>query len=300
MKILNFGSLNIDLVYRVNHIVKPGETITSSEMSTYSGGKGLNQSIALAKAGVAVFHAGLVGNDGQILIKTLEDNQVDTSLINIASFPTGNAIIQVDKSGQNSIVLFPGANREISKTYVDDVMEHFSEGDWLLLQNEINEIPYILESAHKKNMYVVMNPSPCDHFLYDCNLSYVDLFLVNEVEAMQLTGENNSELMLDSMSKKYPNAEIVLTLGSSGSKYSGKGKVISQDIYKTKVADTTAAGDTFTGYFIAQMMKGQGPEKALDLSSMASSISVSRKGASVSIPTMEEVMARYTQIKQQI
>lgn len=298
MKILNFGSLNIDVVYSVSHIVHPGETITSSEMNTYPGGKGLNQSIALAKAGVEVFHAGLIGNDGKILKDTLEENQVDTSLINTVSTPTGNAIIQVDKNGQNSIVLFPGANREISKSYVDDVMEHFSEGDWLLVQNEINEIPYILECAHNKKMYVAMNPSPCDHFLDDCNLDYVDLFLVNEVEARQLTGEDNMELMLDSMSKKYPKAEIVLTLGSSGSKYSGKGKVFSQDIYKAKVVDTTAAGDTFTGYFIAQMMRGQGAAKALDIGSMAASISVSRKGAAVSIPTMEEVMSRYTQIKQ--
>ena len=140
MKILNFGSINIDLVYRVPHIVKPGETLSSLSLARFAGGKGNNQSIALARAGAPVFHAGKIGKDGAWIVAMLKVAGADVRFVKKDPGPTGHAVIQVADSGQNSIVLFPGANRTITPQEIRDTLAHFGKGDILLLQNEINAL----------------------------------------------------------------------------------------------------------------------------------------------------------------
>ena len=145
MEILSFGSLNIDNVYCVEYIVKPGETISSKELKLYPGGKGLNQSVALAKAGVPVYHAGNVGEDGGMLMEYCTEYGVDTRLIRKVKTPTGNAMIQVSDTGENSIVLFRGANFENDIEYIKQVLGNFTAGDYLILQNEINCLKEVIE-----------------------------------------------------------------------------------------------------------------------------------------------------------
>jgi ribokinase len=186
MKVLNYGSLNYDYVYSVTHIVAPGETITSSSMQMFCGGKGLNQSVALARAGAAVYHAGMVGSDGSALIEACEDNGVNTQYIRKVAQRSGNAIIQVSGKGQNSIVLFAGANRQNTKEFVDETLSAMNAGDVILLQNEINLVDYIIERAYEKKLYIVLNPSPFDEAIKQCDLTRVSLFLLNEVEACRL------------------------------------------------------------------------------------------------------------------
>ena len=158
MKVLNFGSLNIDYVYSVEDFVKKGETISSNKLNVFSGGKGLNQSISLSKAGVNVCHAGMIGHDGTFLEKTLKQSGVDIKYLKKSeSVRTGNAIIQNNRQGDNCIILYGGANQEITKGFVDTVLREFASEDWLVLQNEINEIPYIVEQAHKKGMKIILN-----------------------------------------------------------------------------------------------------------------------------------------------
>ena len=159
MKILNFGSLNLDYVYRVAHSVQPGETIASSGMETFCGGKGLNQSVALARAGAEVYHAGRVGEDGQLLIETCRQSGVHTELILQTNGKSGHTIIQVDDNGQNSILLAGGANRRITEQDVETALRAFGAGDLLLLQNEISCLPVLIERAYEKGMRVVLNPS---------------------------------------------------------------------------------------------------------------------------------------------
>ncbi len=289
MKILNFGSLNLDYTYQVSHIVTPGETITSSNLTIHPGGKGLNQSIALARAGTAVSHAGQIGEDGTMLKEICAQNGVDTRFIETVPIRSGNAIIQVDESGQNSIILFPGANRAIEAPMIDNVLEAFETGDFLLVQNEISSLPYIIEKAWKQGLKIIMNPSPMDERLQECDLSKVSMFILNEVEGAQLTGKEESSDILDEMRHLFPDAEIILTLGSQGSIYCGKDILIRQDIFPTKVRDTTGAGDTFTGFFIAEYLNSHDPKLALETASLAASIAVSRAGASDSVPTMKEV-----------
>ena len=291
MRILNYGSLNIDYVYTVDHIVPGGETISSSRLQVFTGGKGLNQSVALARAGAAAAHAGCIGSDGQFLKELLTDCGADTSRITTGQERTGNAIIQVDKNGQNAIVLFSGTNREMTEEKIRKDLSDFGEGDWLLLQNEINLNKLIMDLAYEKGMRIVLNPSPMDDDILSLPLQKVSCFILNELEGAKLTGRIDAEQILQVLLKRFPAAEIVLTLGSEGSIYAYKDKMIRQDIFPCTPVDTTGAGDTFTGYYLASRMRGESPAQAMKLASMASSIAVSRPGAAPSIPVLSEVEA---------
>lgn len=291
MRVLNFGSLNIDYVYSLDHIVAPGETITSRSLEVFPGGKGLNQSVALARAGADVCHAGLVGADGGMLLDVCREAGVDVSRVRTVETRTGNAIIQVSAKGQNSIVLYPGANRAVTREYADEVLAGFGGGDLLLLQNEINMVDYLIDRAHAQGMTIALNPSPFDERMLACDLSKVDIFLLNEVEGAQITGKEDPSEILPEMLARFPGSRIVLTLGKSGVLY-GEGELrLSQGVYDVPVVDTTAAGDTFTGFFLAAALGGEPVKEALRLASVASSLAVSKKGASASIPAIEAVRA---------
>ena len=293
MKILNYGSLNIDYTYSVDHFVRGGETMSSEEMHVFSGGKGLNQSIALSKSGAEVWHAGAIGTgDGDFLIRQLKEAGVNTEYISVLDGKTRHAIIQKAKDGGNCILLFGGANQQITREMVDGVMDHFEKGDYLVLQNEISEIGYIMERAREKGMVLVFNPSPMDDKISTYPLEYVDYFLLNEIEAGDICGEQGSgEELLQKLSDKFPASKIVLTLGGDGSLYRDGQRILTQGIYKVPVADTTAAGDTFTGFLIGGLVQGLDAGEALDLAAKAAAIAVSRPGAAPSIPSREEVEA---------
>lgn len=291
MKVLNFGSLNIDKVYKVVDFVQPGETILSLDYQEFCGGKGLNQSIALSRAGTMVYHAGAIGEDGMRLKSALEEAGVKTTFLQVLSEPSGHAVIEVDGSGQNRIIVTQGTNGRITKNYVDEVLGHFEKGDILLLQNEISNISHIMENAKAKGMIIALNPSPANEALYEYPLNLVDIFILNEKEGMALAGtpECCQEKILDCLEKRYPEAVFVLTLGAEGACYRGRGEHCCQAAFSIEAVDTTAAGDTFCGYFLAEYVNGKRPTEALLTATKASAIAVGRKGASPSIPTMEEV-----------
>jgi len=290
MKILNFGSLNLDYVYSVDHMIMAGETMASEGMNTFCGGKGLNQSIALAKAGVPVFHAGMIGEEGEILLEACEKGGVDTSFIRKIPGKSGHTIIQVDKNGQNCILLYGGANRSVTKKFVDEVLERFAADDILLLQNEVNLVDYMIDKAYAKKMMIIMNPSPYNNVLDNCDLSKISLLLLNEIEGWQLTGEKEANKILEKLRCFYPETKVVLTLGQEGSIYQDKETQHRQGIFKVNAVDTTAAGDTFTGYFIASITWGMPIPEGLKLAARASAIAVSRDGAADSIPPKAEVL----------
>lgn len=289
MKVLNFGSLNLDYVYSVDHMVTPGETLASYGMNVFCGGKGLNQSIALAKAGVEVYHAGLIGEEGEILLKTCQEGGVDSRYIRKTTEKSGHTIIQVDKDGQNCILLYGGANQSITREYVDEVLSHFEKGDILLLQNEINLLDYIINQAYEKGMMIILNPSPYNEKLDSCDFKKISMLLLNEVEGAQVTGEKDEKKILVRLRELYPDMQVVLTLGKDGSVYQYKDQVYRQGIFSVQAVDTTAAGDTFTGYFISSILEGMPVDEGLKLAAKASAIAVSREGATASIPVKAEV-----------
>lgn len=292
MRILNFGSLNIDRVYSVSHFVTSGETIKADNLDFFCGGKGLNQSIAVARAGSEIYHAGAVGQDGEELCALLKNDGVNTDFLQHLQEPSGHAVIQVTPKGQNCIIVFAGSNASVTPEYIDSVLKHFSPGDILLLQNEISNVEYVFERASRLKMRIFLNPSPITESLLSCRLDLVDCFILNETEGAALTGtgESDYEKILQKLAERFPAADIVLTIGKRGVLFAGaSGKRARHGIYDVPIVDTTAAGDTFCGYYISSVSKGESVETALEKASVASSLAVSRKGASPSIPTIGEV-----------
>lgn len=286
-RLLCFGSLNIDYTYAVKDFVSAGETIKSSGLERNIGGKGLNQSVACAKAGGTVFHAGKIGQDGLFLKEYLDANGVNTELLDVGNTPTGHAIIQVNENGGNCIIIHGGSNVEITDDYAERVLSNFGKEDVLLIQNEINNLAYIVKSAKEKGMTIVLNPSPVEEL--DLPFELVDYFILNEHEAEALFGESDVDKVIIKMRLAYPKAKFVLTLGAEGSVYIDAEQIIRTSAIRVKAVDTTAAGDTFTGYFLNAIMRGDCPENAMKIASKAASVTVSRPGAAESIPLYTEL-----------
>lgn len=290
-KILNFGSLNVDHVYSVPHFVKPGETLSSTAYQIFCGGKGLNQSVAAARAGAEVFHAGVLGSGGDMLEQYLLESGVHTEYLRRTPTPQGHTVIQISESGENCIILSAGSNAEIRKIDVDQVMEKVSPSCWLLVQNETSEVPYIIESAVRKGLQIVLNASPFERSLLDLDYRKITWLMINEVEGAQYAGSKDPETILAYMETHYPQMGVVLTLGSAGCICTHRGERVQHDIFKVPVVDTTGAGDTFTGYFIAALSSGESLSAAVELASAASALAVNTKGAAPSIPKMNQVRA---------
>jgi ribokinase len=291
MKVLNFGSLNFDHFYEVEHIVRPGETISSGKYRLACGGKGLNQSVSLAHAGANVFHAGKVGRDGEALLTCLKAAGVDTSYVGMGEeAPSGHAIIQVDKAGQNSIIIHGGANRAILQEDVSRVLGDFGPGDCLLLQNEVSCIPEMIDQAKKQSLTIFLNPAPMDERVADYPLNKVDYFIINEIEGRELSREIEAKAILAAMRKRFPRSAILLTLGEKGVLYADPQTSLAVPAEKVKAVDTTAAGDTFTGFFIALKLAGKPTEACLRTACHAAAICVTRPGAADSIPFLNEVV----------
>ena len=292
MKVLNFGSLNVDYVYRVDHMVRPGETLSTQSLEVFLGGKGFNQSVALAKAGAPVYHAGLIGEDGGGFLLACKEYGIDAKWVRTVEGKSGHTIIQIDRQGQNCILLHGGSNQAIREAYIDEVLEDFAPGDILVVQNEISSMPYLIDRAYQRGMQIVLNPSPFNEGVQACHLEKVTYFLLNEIEGEQLTGETAPDRILECILSRYPAAKVVLTLGKAGAQYGAAGERYAQGICTVgETVDTTAAGDTFTGYFVAGILEGLAVPDNLKRCALASGIAVSRKGASPSIPWLHEVQA---------
>ena len=291
MKVLNFGSLNIDLVYGVSHHARTGETLTTRDFKRHMGGKGLNQSVSLCRAGARVYHAGCVGADGAFLRDYLQESGVDTAHVQVIDEATGHAVIQVNSEGDNCILLYPGANRCQTKAGMASALAEFEAGDLLLMQNETNGLAEMMRAAKQKGMKIALNPSPIDEALLELPMELVDYFILNEIEGAALSGEEEPEKIVEALLEKYPHAHIVLTLGGAGSMYACGNTRIRQPIFQVKAVDTTGAGDTFTGYFLASQLRGEDAAQSLKIAAAASAIEVTRPGAAQAIPAIDEVIA---------
>ena len=289
MKILSFGSINIDHVYTVDHFVRPGETISCNSYQKNCGGKGCNQSIALAYAGAEVYHAGKIGVDGDWIKTRMDQCGVDTSLIEKNEGHSGHAIIQVNHQGENSIIIHGGANQSVTKDYITKVLDNFTEGDYLLLQNEINNVSEIMAQGAKNGLNIVFNPSPIDKTVLGYPLELVRYFILNEIEGQELTGEKEAEKIISVMGKQFPGAIIILTLGPKGVLFKNGQEKIRIPAQQVVPVDTTAAGDTFVGFFLAEIMNTIDAKTALTTACKAAALCVTKPGAADSIPRRSEV-----------
>lgn len=289
MKILNFGSLNLDYVYQVEHFVQPGETLAALGQKIGPGGKGLNQSVAMARAGAEVWHAGCVGIGGERLERLLKENQVHTEYLRMTDEIQGNAVIQVNSSGENCILLYGGSNRAITPGQIAETIENFETGDYLILQNEVSCLGEMVEAAAEKGLRIVLNPSPFEENLRNLDYHKLSWLLVNQIEAGQLTGESEPDKVWDYIHTAYPKLNVVMTMGNQGAWCFTSQEKIFQPAFPVKAVDTTAAGDTFTGYFLQGVTTGKNLQECMKQAAAAAALSVARPGASESIPYRDEV-----------
>ena len=229
---------------------------------------------------------------GELLLDTLQAHGVDTSFLLSVDEHQGNAVIQVDRSGENAILLFGGSNQCVTERQVTETLAAFGPGDILLLQNEINNLPLIVDRASERGMRIVLNPSPYDRKLEAVDFSRLSWLFVNEVEGEQLAGSPDPEEIWRQIHRKYPGVSVLVTLGKQGSAaYRVSGDTVEtavQEAFPVDAVDTTAAGDTYTGFFIAAMAEGRALKDCMRLAAAASAICVTRHGAASSIPTREE------------
>lgn len=289
MRIFNLGSMNIDYVYRVPHFLRPGETLSSGSLELFPGGKGLNQSVALGRAGAQVLHGAVQGSGGGFLVEVMKAAGVDVSRIRQAEASPGHAIIQVDDGGQNCILLYAGTNGTVDADYIEAFLEDALPGDILLLQNECSCLREAMEAGHRRGMEIAFNPSPFHEDIGQLPLEYVDWWFCNEIEGAALFGREAPEEIAENFASRCPGKHLILTLGKEGCLYAGDGIRLRQGSYPVRAVDTTAAGDTFTGYFLASIAAGEEVARALDIASRAASLTVSRMGAAASIPWRKEL-----------
>lgn len=295
MKVMFYGSMNIDHTYRVDHIAIPGETQPAVSLSVGAGGKGANQCAAFAKAlgeeRPQLFFAGKCGEDGRFIKDLLSELGADVS--HVASCEhTGSAVIQLDRNGQNSIIIYGGGNTQIEKDEIVSALTELSEGDILCLNAEINALDFIMEQALEKGLRIVFNPSPITPQLRELPLGRCMLLVLNEIEGRvmaELPEGASYEEILEALRAKYPESMIVLTMGSEGSYFAFRETKLRCPVKDTEVVDTTCAGDTFLGYFLAGLIEGKAPADCLKLATAASSMTVSRPGAMLSVPFRREL-----------
>ena len=288
-KLVNLGSLCIDNVYSVPNITVAGETVASLEYALHAGGKGLNQSLAAAKAGARVVHVGCVGSDGRWLKQELSKSGVDVAAVRETDTPSGHAVIQVNPSGENAIVISGGANRMLDDADIDTAFSLCGPNDWLLLQNEINRMEDIFDRSSKDRQKLALNLAPVDDRIGNYDLGAVDLLIVNEVEAQALSGETAVDDAFEALCARYPACDVVVTLGREGLRYGRGAERIGLGAFPVRSVDETGAGDAFVGYLMAGLLDGQRVRDALIAGSAAGALAATRAGAASSIPDREAV-----------
>lgn len=285
MTIYNLGSINIDMVYQVPHLPTPGETLAAKVYSQGLGGKGANMSVATARAAAHVRHIGAVGADGRWAVERMLEYGVDTTHISELSAATGHAIINVDDAGENAIVLWAGANAQISVDQIGRALAEANTGDTLMMQNETTGQLASAKMAKELGLRVVYAAAPFDADAVTPLLPYIDLLVLNEIEAQQLEatiGKALGELPIDN---------AIVTLGGDGCRwYANSAKLVSDfPAIKVDPVDTTGAGDTFTGYVVAGLDRGMPMEQAIKLATQAGALMVTRLGAADVIPDLKEI-----------
>ena len=285
MAIYSLGSINIDHVYQVPHLAQPGETLAATEYSKGLGGKGANQSVAAAKAGAKVFHIGAVGKDALWTLDALQAYGVDVRNIQQIMTATGHAIIQVDPAAENTITLFPGANRQISDNNVARVLASARPDDILLMQNETSAQFASVRLAADMGLRVLYSPAPFEIGPLQDVVPFASLLLMNEGEAAQMVNAFGG----------LPECDVIITKGGDGAEWHRMGEdALHVPAFPVTAVDTTGAGDCFAGTIAAALDAGMDRPQALRRASAAAALQVTRPGAAAAMPDVAEVDAFLT------
>ncbi len=285
MTVYCLGSINADHIYRLPHLPAPGETLAATGYSRGLGGKGANQSVAAARAGARVRHIGAIGPEGGWMRAALQAAGVDCTHLAELDHASGHAIITVDAKGENSIVLFAGANREIPLPLIGQALQGAKAGDWLLVQNETNGQVEAARSARGHGLKVAYSAAPFEADAVRAILPHIDLLLLNAIEAQQLCAALGQPL------ENLPVAAVCVTHGAQGAVWHGLAAQShhAQPALAVEVVDTTGAGDTFAGYLVAGLAEAMPPAQALQLAAAAAALKVTRAGTADAIAPRAEV-----------
>ena len=289
------GSLNVDTTMKVKRMPLPGETIAALSKTNAAGGKGANQAVAAARSGAETAFVGQVGDDagGKMMINDLNDNNVDTTGIHVDDQAgTGSAAILLDESGQNSILVYGGANQQLSVKEVEDARDQIAAADFETPQEATLRA---FQIAKENGVKTILNPAPAHEINPDL-LKLTDLIIPNETESAALTGiiitDETSMLMSAAKFAQMGVRNLIITVGAKGAFYCTQDGYNFIPAFKVNAVDTTAAGDTFIGSLSSQLKPDMSNiEKAIVYAQRASSLAVQKLGALPSIPTYDEVVA---------
>ncbi len=286
MSIFNLGSINVDYIYTLPHLLVAGETLASTSFSAALGGKGANQSIALARAGADVRHAGQLHEADTAWLGGLREAGVDCSHILAADISSGHAVVAVDEqTAENQIILSPGSNQALPTEMIAPFLASAKPGDWALAQNEVNLTEAFLRAAKQKALHICYSAAPFVAEITTGLLPIVDLLIVNHLEAEELTRFTGKSI------DQHGIRHVIITHGAKGASYRGEAAAFDLPAVPVKAIDTTGAGDTYLGYVLAVLDEGQTIEQAMQIAATASALQVTRQGASAAIPTRAEVEA---------
>lgn len=286
------GSANMDIVFAVDRVPRPGETMLAEQAALYPGGKGLNQAIAAARAGAATTFVGAVGRDdhGAALVRVLDNAGVERDQLRLSDRSTGQAFIIVDSAGENTIVVASGANASVTALTDADAVA-ISRASVLLMQLEL-PMGVIVEAARiarASGVVVMVNAAPAAH-LADDLLDTLDYLIVNEHEACLIAELDDLGAASGALAARIP--RVVVTLGAAGSALFDSGLELARiPARKVDVVDTTGAGDTFCGALAAALADGTDFEAAAVFATAAASLSVQKAGAVPSVPTRAQIEA---------
>lgn len=283
MKLYNIGSINKDFVYRLSRLPAPGETLAAQDFSVSLGGKGTNISVAVARAGGSVCHIGAVGQGDQDILDMLQSQGVDCGAIDRVSAVTGHAVVYVDDNSENQIVIVGGANHAISEAHIRASLAGAVAGDWLLLQNETTANDMGLKIAREKGMKVALVAAPFDAETLPDLIQRVDFVSMNKTEIHEF------EAAIGRPFRQVDGTDFLITYGADGAEFVSGGVETKIAAHKVTPVDTTGAGDTFFGAFMAKYAAGDTVADAMTYASAAAALQVQRLGASVAIPQDAEV-----------
>lgn len=287
MSVWNLGSINVDLFYRLPHLPIPGETLPALSHQTGLGGKGANQSVAIARAGASVHHIGMIGNDNTWVLDRLAGFGVDVTHVGQTEAATGHAIIMVDEMGENTIVTYAGANYAQLVGNIQTALAEAKPGDTLALQTEVSHLAEAAKFARERGLFVVYSAAPFKPEIAQKMLPHVDLLVLNEIEAGQLAQA------LGMAVEEVPVPNMLITLGGLGARWRDQatGDVTEVAAFPVEPVDTTGAGDCFTGYVLAGLDQGLERAEALRLGAAAAALQVTRPGTADAMPARDEVDA---------
>ncbi|MGM9892493.1 ribokinase [Limosilactobacillus sp.] len=299
-KVTVVGSLNVDTTMKIKRMPLPGETLSALGKSSAAGGKGANQAVSAARSGAQTYFVGEVGKDsgGEMMLKDLRENGIDVSGIKVNDqVGTGSAAILLDENGQNSILVYGGANQELSVADVTAAKKQIMEADFVVAQFETPQAATLkaFELAKANGVTTILNPAPA-HEIDPAVLKLTDLIIPNETESQALTGiiitDETSMLMSAAKFAKMGVRNLIITVGAKGAFYCTQDGYNFIPAFKVNAVDTTAAGDTFIGALSSQLKPDMSNiEKALVYAQRASSLAVQKMGALPSIPTKDQIMA---------